>query len=91
MQNQFGYIKDQANEILEEVNKKLGDDEELNPQDAKELTNDLLRAINLYGLALNKASQNKEKASVYKNTTIAHELMCKIGHVDEELKLYHFA
>lgn len=39
MQDQFGYIKDQANEILEEVNKKMADDEELNPQDAKDLTN----------------------------------------------------
>jgi len=81
MQDQFGYIKDQANEILEEVNKKMVADGELNPQDAKDMSNQILKAINLYGLALNKASQNKEKASVHKNMTIAHELMCKFGYL----------
>ena len=54
----------------------MANDEELNPQDSKDSTNQLLKAINLYGLALNKANQNKEKASVNKNMTIAHELMC---------------
>jgi len=78
MSTQFSYFKDQANEILESVNEKMSDDGELNPQDAKTVTEELLKAITLYAVALGKASQNKDKASVYKNTTIAHELMCKM-------------
>ena len=78
MSTQFSYYKDQANEILESVNERMSDDGELNPQDAKTVTEELLKAITLYAVALGKASQSKDKASVYKNTTIAHELMCKM-------------
>ena len=50
----------------------------------------LEKAIKLYHNALKNAPGVGAKASLYKNSTKAHELIISACGLDEEIKLYHF-
>ncbi len=44
----------------------------------------------MYWRAINIAPDQSSRASIHKNLTKAHELMCKLKGLEVEIQLYHF-